>query len=107
MAIEDFYCDTVTPLTLADTTDAMGGSTRVWNTGTTFKGRLQSIYGDIAVSVEKEKAITTDRLYCAPEVTLTIYQRVRVSGIDYEIVRISKKRDKTSVRHKEIDLSEL
>ena len=102
--IEDYYTLTITPSTAADTSDSMGGVTKVWSDGTTFSGRIRTLSGGEQVIDESKKTVTTHRLYCPTGSVTSATQRVNDGTNTFEVILLDTPQNRTSYHHMEIEL---
>ena len=104
MSISDYYLLTITPKTASDTTDSMGGVTKVWADGTTFSGGIRTLRGGEQIIDESKKTITTHRLYCPNNSITSTTQRVNDGTYTYEVILLNTPQNRTADHHMEIEL---
>lgn len=105
MSISDYYTDTITPQTVALTSDGMGGNTEVWTSGTAFSGRIETIENKDQIFNEAGKLVSSDILFCSTSESLTTDMRVIFGGNTYEITSLLSPTDGTgTAHHQEIGL---
>jgi head-tail adaptor len=102
--ISDYYILTITPSTLAETTDSMGGVTTAWTDGSTFSGRIRTLRGGEQIINESKKTVTTHRLYCPASSLTSTTQRVNDGTNTYEVILLNSPQDRTANHHMEVEL---
>lgn len=107
MGIEDYYTDTVTRQTSTGTADGFGGESLTWTSQGTFQARFRDISGNEYPRYEKVSSETTHLIYCDPDETLLITDRLVVDSVTYEVTSIKGIKNKTELHHQVIELKKI